>query len=83
VGGLVADVFILLMPAPSRVGPYRLMAVVVPVILWATYFLVLDLQFGVTWVTELWSGTIAMAGLSGLGLSLLTTPPASEVRSEA
>ena len=83
VGGLAADVFILLMPAPSRVGPYRLMAVVVPLILWATYFLVLDLQFGVTWVAELWSGTIAMAALSGFGLSLLATPPASEVRSEA
>jgi hypothetical protein len=80
-GGLAADAFILLMP-PSRVGLYRLMAVAVPLILWATYFLVLDLEFGVAWVTELWSGTIAMAALSGFGLSLLTRPPAAEVRSE-
>lgn len=84
VGGLAADVLLLrLQPTPSGPRPYRLLAVAVPAVLWATYFLVLDLRFGVAWVTELWSGTIVLAGLCGLGLSLLMLPLASEGRSEA
>lgn len=84
VGGLIADVLIVrLRPAPSRPGPYRVVAVAVPAVMWATYFLVLDVQFGVAWVTELWAGTIVLAALSGLGLSLLVIPPAAEDRSAA
>jgi hypothetical protein len=84
VGGLAADVLIhRLRPAPTRPGPFRLVAAAVPVCMWATYFLLLDLQFGVAWVTELWAGTIALAALSGLALSLLMTAPASGGESEA
>jgi hypothetical protein len=77
-GGLAADVLIQrLRPSPTRPGPYRVVAVAVPAVMWATYFLLLDLQFGVAWVTELWGGTIVLTALSGLALSLLMTPPAS------
>jgi hypothetical protein len=77
-GGLVADVFIQrLRPSPSRPGPYRLLAVVVPVALWTAYFALLDIQFGVAWVNALWGGTIGLAALSSLALSLLMTPPVS------
>jgi hypothetical protein len=77
-GGLTADVLIArLRPAPSHPGAERLVAVIVPVVMWTAYFLVLDLQFGVPWVSELWGGTIVLAALSGYALSLLMTPPVS------
>ena len=83
VGGLAADALIqVLRPSPFRPGPYRLVAAGVPAVLWATYFLLLHLQFGVAWVAELWGGTIVLAALSGLGLSLLMTPPASGAEPE-
>jgi hypothetical protein len=66
-----------LLPSPSRPVAERLVAAIVPVVLWTTYFLLLDIQFGVTWVTELWAGTIVLAALSGFALSLLMTPPVS------
>ena len=84
VGGLAADVLLLrLGPIASRVGPHRAIGVVVPLIMWATYFLALDLQFGVVWSADLWAGTIVLAALSGLGLSLVTMPPHSGSRSVA
>ncbi|HEX6382324.1 MAG TPA: hypothetical protein VF180_13845 [Acidimicrobiia bacterium] len=77
-GGLAADVLIgRLRPLTSRPAADRLVAAIVPMVLWTTYFLLLDIQFGVTWVTELWGGTIVLASLSGLVLSLLMTPPVS------
>lgn len=83
VGGLAADVLIhRYRPSPNRPGPHRVVAVALPAVLWTTYFALLDLQFGVAWVTELWAGTIVLAVLSGLALSLLTMPPASGAEPE-
>jgi hypothetical protein len=77
VGGLAADVLIRrYRPSPNRLAPYRVLAMAVPAVLWTTYFALLDLQFGVMWVTELWAGTVVLAVLSGLALSLLMMPPA-------
>jgi hypothetical protein len=75
VGGLTGDVLIgWLRPSPSRVGAYRLVATTVPAALWATHFAVLEVRFGLAWVPELWSGTVVLAALSGLALSLLMAP---------
>jgi len=83
VGGLAADVLIsCYRPSPNRPGPHRVVAMAIPAVLWTTYFALLDLQFGVAWVTELWAGTIVLAVLSGLALSLLTMPPASGAEPE-
>jgi hypothetical protein len=77
-GGLAADVLIArLRPGPTRPGAERLVAVIVPVVMWTTYFLLLDIQFGVAWASEVWGGTIVLAALSGFALSLLMTPPVS------
>lgn len=77
-GGLGADVLIArLRPEPSRPGAERLVAVMVPVVMWTAYFLLLDTQFGVSWASELWAGTIVLAALSGFVLSLLMTQPVS------
>jgi hypothetical protein len=77
-GGLAADVLIArLRPGPTRPGAERLVAVIVPVVMWTTYFLLLDIQFGVAWASEVWGGTIVLAALSGFVLSLLMTPPVS------
>src|SRR5688572_27708095 len=83
VGGLAADVLIsCYRPSPNRPGPHRVVAMAIPAVLWTTYFALLDLQFGVAWVTQLWAGTIVLAVLSGLALSLLTMPPASGAEPE-
>jgi hypothetical protein len=77
VGGISGDVLIRwLRPSPSRVGAYRAVAAAVPLVMWATYFLMLELQFGLAWTPELWSGTVVLAALSGLALSLLMAPSA-------
>jgi hypothetical protein len=83
VGGFAADVLIRrYRPAPSRPGPYRVVAMAVPAVLWTTYFALLDLQFGLAWVIELWAGAIVLTLLSGLALSLLMTPLASGAEPE-
>lgn len=83
VGGFSADVLIRRYRlSPDRPGPYRVVAMAVPGVLWTTHFALLDLQFGLAWVIELWAGTIVLAVLSGLALSLLMTPPASGAEPE-
>jgi hypothetical protein len=83
-GGLAADIVIArLRPTPSRQGPYRMVAVVVPAVLWTAYFTLLDVQFGVAWDTSVWSGAIALSVLSGLALSLVMAPPPAGAEHEA
>jgi hypothetical protein len=75
VGGVAGDVLIrLLHPSPSRLGAYRAVAAAVPLALWAAYFVLLELRFGLAWTPELWGGTVVLAALSGLALSLLMAP---------
>jgi hypothetical protein len=75
-GGLAADWSIAWSTRPaSRGDAYRLVATVTPMVLWACYFLVLELRDGIAWPAELWTGSIVFAGLSGLALSLLMAPP--------
>jgi hypothetical protein len=76
VGGLAADLLI------HRFGRSldgyrvsRLVAAVFPVALWSSFFAALEIFSGLAWSPELWGGVIFLAGLSGLGLSLLMAPP--------
>jgi hypothetical protein len=76
-GGLVADVLIHeLRPSPSRPSAYRVIAVLTPIALWLAYFIVLIGLYDIHWPTDLWLGTVGLAGLTGGLLSFLSVPPA-------
>jgi hypothetical protein len=76
-GGLAADLLIArLRPAPDRPGAFRAVATLVPLLLWGAWLAAWALAYGVAWRPELWAGVVAMAMLSGLGLSVLVLPPA-------
>jgi|GEM_PF-117738 len=75
-GGLAADIFYrLFRPSVERVGALRLFVFVVPVCLFALYFLDLRLFRTIWWPLTIWSGSIVMAGITGLLLSYLFVPP--------
>jgi hypothetical protein len=76
-GGVIADILIAVWrPSPQRVGSIRLVAAVVPIVLWGSFLLVVALRWGLAWSLELWAGVPLWAGLAGWGLSLLIVPSA-------
>lgn len=81
VGGLVADVlFWIYRPSPARPRAIRSIAVATSVSLWLPYFLVLTLLYDLSWEIDLWGGTIYLAALEALAISLLIFPPPSSER---
>lgn len=84
VAGLAADLLIrALRPGNDRPLALRLFAALVPLLFWCLYFLAGWLSRGIGWPPELWTGAIVLTVLSGLGLSLLTVPPALPVEGVA
>jgi hypothetical protein len=82
--GLAADLLIgALCPGNARPLALRLFAALVPLLFWCLYFLAGWLVRGIGWPPEIWTGAIVLAVLSGLGLSLLTVPPALPVEEAA
>jgi hypothetical protein len=74
--GIATDGLIrLLRPSAARPAALRLIATCAPLLLWSLYFLATRLRAGEAWAPELWVGITVVAGLSGLGLSLLMVPP--------
>ncbi|HEU5423123.1 MAG TPA: hypothetical protein VFU72_06255 [Nitrolancea sp.] len=59
-------------PSPARL---RMFAAGVPMVLYALYFLDVFLTGTVTWSTHLWAGSIVLAGVVGLLLSMLVSSP--------
>jgi hypothetical protein len=47
----------------------RLSSFAAPLVLFALYFLALAATGGVSWPVELWAGSIALAGVTGMLLS--------------
>ena len=76
--GLGIDLLIrYLRPTPARPTALRSVAFLAPVVLWGLHFLIVPLRAGgEAWSVELWAGITIMAGLAGVGLSLLIAPPA-------
>jgi hypothetical protein len=71
--GLSADILRWwLNPSAERRGRFSPFAFIVPVLLYALYFLALQLTIGIEWTIHLWLGSIFMAGLIGLFMSFLT-----------
>jgi len=65
-----------LRPSATRITPFRAFAFLAPVVLWGLHFLIVPWRAGGEgWSIELWAGITIMAGLTGLGLSLLIVPP--------
>jgi hypothetical protein len=75
-GGIVGDFLAaLLKPTLTRIGSLRVFAFAMPFSLSLLYFLALVLTAGVWWRIHLWLGASFLAGIVGLGLSLLLAPP--------
>jgi hypothetical protein len=75
-GGLAADYLIARSAGwPDRARAHRLVACVTPLALWGSFFLVVQLRYGITWPAELWTGSILFAVLGGFMLSVLMLPP--------
>jgi len=74
--GLCADLAIgRIDPRPGRPWAFRGVAFGVPVLLWALHFAQVGLREGIAWPPEYWIGITLLAGLLGLGLSVLLVPP--------
>ena len=75
--GLIADGLLWLIRSPSeRTLSIRVFSLSVPAIYYAFYFLAISLTQGIGWPLELWSGSILLAGVTGLLLSYLLIPSA-------
>ena len=69
VGGITADILV------KRKTSIRILSVVVPVVLWTAWFAVYELAWGLAWAAELWTGSVILSALAGVGLSVLAFPP--------
>jgi Tol biopolymer transport system component len=74
VAGVVADVLLWRLGAASA-RQVRLLACAVPAAYFATYFAALAVTDGMGWPIHLWAGSVVLAGVTGLLLSLLLSPP--------
>jgi hypothetical protein len=74
-GGLLADYLVVrLRPSGDRVSMFRLFAALAPAGLWAIYFLVLEIAYGVGWPVELAVGVGAIASMITLILAYVMIP---------
>jgi hypothetical protein len=79
-GGLAADWLIARSARwPNRNRAHRAVAIGTPLMLWALYFLAVQLRWGIAWPAELWAGSVVFAALGGFALSLLMVPPPAPV----
>lgn len=60
--------------ACARRTPVLVTAVVVPGVMWLSYFAVVAIVYGMGWSAELWTGSVVLSCLVGAGLGLLIAP---------
>jgi hypothetical protein len=76
VAGLVADVLLRsLNVSASRPATVYVFGGLVPIVLWSLNMVAISVTEGMGWTPELWSGTIVLTALVGVGLALLAAPP--------
>ena len=68
--GLVAELLV------RRGASIRVLSGVLPAALWLGYFVIVAVAYDLAWSAELWTGSVVLAVLTGLGLGLLVAPPA-------
>lgn len=74
--GVIAEgLRLALRPSATRIGPFRLFGVAVPVVLFTLYFGVLYLTAGIHWTIHMWFGCVVIAAIAGWLISLLVVPP--------
>jgi Tol biopolymer transport system component len=72
VAGILADLLLAwLKPSVEQRGRLYLFAIGVPVLLYALYFLALQVTQGIGWGIHLWLGALVLSGLSGWLVSFL------------
>jgi hypothetical protein len=76
--GLAVDILVrILRPSPDRLRSARIFSVLAPLVIWSLWFAAIQLfGDGVHWMAEVWTGTIILATLQGVGMGLLAFPPA-------
>lgn len=80
---MVGDVLLLtLRPVLARTGALRGFATGLPLATFSACILYLVGNEGTSWPTHVWLGTMALAGISGLIVSLLVAPPRAPATSE-
>lgn len=62
---------------------FRVIGATVPLVFWSLYYLAGQLRYGIEWPPEIWTGAIVLSMLSGVGLSLLASPPPSRTERSA
>jgi hypothetical protein len=76
VGAVLADVLrVVLRPCAAKPRAFRVFAVGQPMLLYATYFVVMGATSGLTWSPHLWLGVVVFAGLIGWLMSYVLLPP--------
>ena len=80
--GLLADILLRQWQrsAPALVW-WRVFSFLIPLTLFVTLFGLLITQYGIWWSIHMWLGASFLAGLVGLGLSLLLLPPTASINS--
>lgn len=82
--GLLADGLIqAIKPWHGRTAAFRVVAIVIPLLIWGGFLGAAAFSVGVNWSPELTGGVTVMAAISGFGLSLLMAPPAVPTHLEA
>jgi hypothetical protein len=77
-GGLACDVFVeRLDVSPSRPLAYRVTAGLTPIVLWIGYFVVLPTIHDIHWPLDLWLGTVGLAAITSVLLSVVAVPPSA------
>jgi hypothetical protein len=75
VAGAFADYLVVrLRPSVDRVAAVRWFSALVPLALWTSWLVSLELTVGVQWPVEIWAGMVILAVLEGVGLSILAFP---------
>jgi hypothetical protein len=78
--GVFGDVLlVVLRPSTERIIQLRILAVTLPVFMYALYFRAIQSYDGIWWPVHLWTGSIALAGLTGLVVSLIAVRAPREV----
>ena len=68
-GGVVADII-----GARRTTPTWVFALAVPFVIWASYFAIHEMAWGIVWTVELWTGAIFLAMVLTYGIDALLTP---------
>lgn len=83
VGGITADLLIRYVHrGPGQLSRIRLLAFIVPLIMWTARMAVFSVSSEMEWPTAVWTGAIVFGGLAGVSASLLVFPPGSTLKTK-